>query len=995
MDQDTPYLPSLLDAIHQIVFLIDDRSRIIEQNRPAAMWAKKFFNRDVATGDILTSFLPAEINKFISDAFRDKEPDSKNEMGILESAESEEHWFEYTFTPVPSGSEDCRMWVVITDVTERKFAVDEVFKRERRFSSLVRELSDIIIILEEDGTIRYTSDSIQKVLEYQLTELTGSMLRELVHPSETVKFENLFSMAKKQGDHTFTTELRIRNRSGHWVYLEVAGINLLADEHVQGFVLTSRDITYRKQIETILDKINRQQEMILESIGEGIYGIDKDGFVTFVNPAAAVMIGKNEKEIIGSSYREVIKYVDNRKKPFSGINDFISLTLMSGEYYRSSDVYLSRDNGTATPVEIIVNPIIDNNDIKGAVIAFRDISEQKKSEEDLKSAKEDAEKANQAKSDFLANISHELRTPLNSIMGFLELLGRTDLNPIQKDYVHVADDSSRNLMDIINDILDISKIEKGKLELQPSPFSPLNEFERTTEMFSTSAGDKNIDYQVFIDPGLPGKITGDSLRINQVLINLIGNAFKFTGPGGRIYVEITREKADPGKCRILFSISDTGIGISRSKLKHIFKPFSQADSTVSRKYGGTGLGLAISSRYISMMNGELRVVSEFGRGSRFYFELEFPAEDMKSWLPLFDVQHLAVLNYDDEITLESLFTYCEKLRIEYHILTDADELTTFETGFLLVNTPGMLPGDLKDLLAAHKKMRVILCTGYRKDLDIKQTMKYSDTLIIKPLTASKLINSLQMRKEPELTESVKQGTEPSKKYRVLVAEDNKNNQKLISLMLNEIGCTSDIAENGNDALNRFTYKRYNMILMDINMPICDGIEATKKIRTTEKAENREPVPIIALTAKAIKDEWESLSSAGFNDYLTKPVSISDLHRVTSRIQTSGRQGKGMNETAERLGISEKDLRDLILDFIKNAEEYRIHLAPAVSNMDFPEIEYYAHKMKGASSSYEFQDLTYYLELLENGARGREDLDYQHLLQKIDDEINRIHSLYSL
>lgn len=495
--------------------------------------------------------------------------------------------------------------------------------------------------------------------------------------------------------------------------------------------------------------------------------------------------------------------------------------------------------------------------------------------------KKKAERANAAKSIFLANMSHEIRTPINGIIGFTDLLKNSKLKDEEKEYVDIIQKSTDNLLEIINNILDLSKIESQKIEIDEILFSPVEEFENSVDVYMPKAESKNINLSLFMDPDFDHYLLGDPTKIKEVLLNLISNAMKFTPENGQISVVITKQAtSDPDIEKIYFEVSDSGIGIDTKDMEEIFDAFSQADSTITRKFGGTGLGLTISSNYIALMGGKLEVESRVNTGSNFYFTLE-----LKKQKPLKTIYHNSFKHFHPLIikgkeAQNNLHTHVEKM-MDY--LSNNANITTIEK----LSDPSILEDinliiTQKDLISDDD---YALLTGL--NIPILNIVKTKDRALVKditdvglfgtyePLNITKMVKSLKTieNKSDFINNDIAEGSVVGRKskYKVLVAEDNEINQKLIQKILEHLNFDITIVANGLEAVKARKKGDYDLILMDIAMPVMDGVSATKEILAYEEREKLSHIPIVALTANALKGDREKFLNNGLDDYLPKPT----------------------------------------------------------------------------------------------------------------------------
>ena len=508
-------------------------------------------------------------------------------------------------------------------------------------------------------------------------------------------------------------------------------------------------------------------------------------------------------------------------------------------------------------------------------------------------ARKTAEESVKAKSLFLANMSHEIRTPLNGILGFLDLLKTTDVTLEQEEYISTIEKSAKNLLQIVNNILDVSKIESNKVSLENIEFKTMDELESALEVFATPCGQKEIEYVVDLDPTLPRKLRGDVLKIKEIFTNLINNAIKFTEAEGSVIVTIKNEGIipDTNKIKLYAEVKDTGIGMTEEQRRKVFEAFSQADVSVQRKYGGTGLGLTIVKNYIEMMGGEIDVESELNKGTKFYFTLSLEVLDKE---PKYQRNELrgktfCVLNTKKNTKRkEVLFRYLKYLGVETIAIEDIKEYNEIKK---TENIDGIIAlysetvrTKLKELEDINDNVLVVSSFAYKEEVE-----KISDITIWDPVFISKILTAIEHldksidKKERKSVGTVR--TDNGYAIKALIAEDNVINQKLLSTTLKNLGIESDIVDNGLKAFNKYTshYDKYDVIFMDVQMPIMDGIEATEQILEEEEENDIPHVAIIAVTANALKGDKERFLGAGMDDYISKPINKDELIKVIEKV----------------------------------------------------------------------------------------------------------------
>jgi len=658
--------------------------------------------------------------------------------------------------------------------------------------------------------------------------------------------------------------------------------------------------------------------------------------------------------------------------------------------------------------------------------------------EDAESAKDQAEAANKAKSEFLANMSHEIRTPMNAIIGIGDLMSGTKLNSKQTDYLDMLRSSSRSLLGLLNDILDFSKIEADQLDLEHIAFRLRGLVEEVADNFRGKSAEKQIEFIVDIDPAAPDGLFGDPLRLKQVLINLMSNAFKFTEQG-EIQLQVQVKQLTTDKAALIFVVRDSGIGIEPEVKNNLFMAFTQADTSVSRRYGGTGLGLSISQRLVQMMSGAaIEIESESGVGSTFRFEITFDlaeAPDRREWIVPAELKDMSVLivegNQSSRLSLERAMS---DFGLNYRSVGTAEDALTALGGAPSPKNFGLIILDLKlpgmNGFQAIRKIReipsfenipVILTSVYRaEELFDNDQAPAICAYLLKPVRRSALFDAMMeclgFEMQKRLVADVRTFASHFRGTRILLAEDNAANQMVASEILNNAGFSVEVAGSGTVAVEMCLREDYAAVLMDVQMPEMDGIEATVQIRRTLAADK---LPIIAMTANAMRGDRETCLAAGMNDYVSKPINSiellsalkkwipqtgpdtsvpesDDLQNQTQPAESPETEGPPASlpgidvaEGLRRLGVSWATFKKMLSEFKRSQPREVEQLREALDVQDFDRVRLKAHSLAGISGNIAAVALKEACKSLEKAAQLGDNKKIQSLWPELREEFERV------
>jgi PAS domain S-box-containing protein len=787
-----------------------------------------------------------------------------------------------------------------------------VAESEQRFLRVVHMVSEGITLSDESGFF--------EVFNPRMEELTGYLMKEANDASDFNRFlypsEDLYQQALGAQKQLLSTgqaqesETAIRTKSGETKIFLVSS-SLVPYKNHKMMLCVYRDITEHKRSDHALRINEKRLRLFFESIPlpTWVFDLESLQFIE-VNDTALQHYGYTKEEFLAMNVMDI--------RPAEDIPNLqAALEVIRTKESNTTHGRHRCKDGSIIEVQLSWHDLEYNNRHAVLMVA-QDITESKRSQEELQQAKEAVEIAYRVKNEFLANMSHEIRTPMNGIIGTIDLLCRTMLTPEQREYTETIRLSGDALLNVLNDILDFSKIESHEVELEEHPFRIETCIEEIFELYAIQADQKNIDLVYWIDEKVPQVVIVDSTRLRQVLVNLVSNAIKFTEQG-EIYIVVSQASEENGKIELIISVRDTGIGIPSDRLHRLFKPFSQVDSSSTRKYGGTGLGLAICSYAVDLLGGQIWVESTLAEGSTFRFTIHVsqyisdtrddnlcPPLIKKSKPETYEPKtQKKVLLIDDNSTcrrtLEDLlvewgFSVHSAATVEESLdhMRNGEQFDIVVAGQTLPDYSGV---QLREAFrSASGKMDiafVILASRTKRDQIIRPD-DGSLQVVLKPVRHRVFYNALAaLLKQSTVSFSSSSGVDaaPAKSVprtehqklppmSILIAEDNMINQKLIVRILKILGQEVDVTTNGKEALQAVHQKKYDIVLMDVQMPEMDGNEATQRIRSDVPNENQ-PV-IIAMTAHALQGDREKCLEAGMNDYMSKPILIDEVRRMVQK-----------------------------------------------------------------------------------------------------------------
>ncbi len=915
----------------------------------------------------------------------------------------------------------------IDDVTESKLAQDKLTESQQQLETITDSIPSTVYQLiwhsESKRRFSFLSSAATLTLGVQRKELLADfdVIASRFFRSEKDKIIGALSGTSHKSLQ-WVEEFRYKHPYGdvRWLQAGARGTRQADGAIVwNGYLM---DITQRKQIETELALSEAHFKALFDGAGIGIVNTDPKGCIIDGNEHFAQYIGLSIDEMKGRLFSELAHHED--RKALSQVISQFSALEVENDHLQCR--IIDRKEQTIW-VDINFTALLDEQQVSSLVITLADITQSKLLSDQLQQAKEVADAASQAKSDFLANMSHEIRTPMNAIIGMSQLCLQTELDPKQLNYLNKIERASKSLLGIINDILDFSKIEAGKLDIEFVPFQLDTLLEDLADMFSVKIAEKPLELIFSVAPNVPRKLKGDPLRLSQVLINLMNNAIKFTD-SGEIILAISLSSATDDIVKLTFSVRDTGIGMTQEQQAKLFESFSQADSSTTRKYGGTGLGLAISRQLVELMQGDIHVESEIGRGSCFYFELNFEVLQSPRLKLANELEGMPILVVDDNASAREIMqSSLQTMGFMVDVAKDGQQAVHLasEAKYRLILIDWKMP-ELDGIATAKAIMQKQLTTqGEQSPLILIVSAHASPSLmteieelglagfISKPISASRLLDGILAALGKEEGVPIRrQGAQVDanllqylKNKRVLLVEDNEMNQEVACEFLEQVGVQITLAGNGRIALEKLMLQHFDLVLMDCQMPVMDGYEATRQIRKLPELEN---LPIIAMTANAMMEDRDKCLQVGMNAHIAKPIEVSALYRVM--LQQLSIDVSSSELTAHEPHVDEimswpehTDLdvdrglalvqnsaslyRRILLRFAQGQRDFAHKVKEAMKEGRVQDAARFAHTLKGVAGNLSSSRLALLAHSLESQLEKEQ--AYQKELKQIDELVNNL------
>jgi PAS domain S-box-containing protein len=836
--------------------------------------------------------------------------------------------------------------------------ISELQRQKQYYESLLESSPSAIVTLDLDATVNTWNPAAERLFGYTRDEAIGQNVDELLASRGDMReeAEDMTRRGASEG-HVHVVTRRTR-KDGSLIDVDVVGAPIVVGGEQVGLYAIYSDVSD-------LQRQRRYYEALFELSPTAIATVDQNVNVTAWNAAAERLFGYSREEAVGRNLNDLVAHTDDLRAEGAELDRETEL----GEIRRITRRL--RKDGSLVDVDLRAAPMVIGGETVGLFCLYHDISE-------LQRARREAEAATEAKSAFLATMSHEIRTPMNAVIGMTELMLGTRLDPEQRSFADVIRTSGEALLSVINDILDFSKIEAGRLDLELHAFDLRECVESAMELVAPTASEKALDLAYLLAPAAPEALVGDAARLRQILLNLLNNAVKFTEQGEIVLTvdaePLAQDDESERRHRVHFSVRDTGIGIPPERIETLFESFTQLDASTTRRYGGTGLGLAISRRLAEAMGGSIWVESSAGEGSTFHFTID--AEEAPRPVRPYEAETVAALSgrrvliVDDNATNRHIArAYAESWGMVVRDTGSPGEALEwvrrgdpFDAAVLDMQMPEL------DGLALAREMRsyrdaerlpLILLTSLGRREEAAAEVLFAAHLT-KPIRPSQLYDALLdvlgvTGPAPVTVDADEaQPAEAPRGLSILVAEDNAVNQRLALLMLDKLGYRGDVVSNGAEALEALERQQYDVVLMDVQMPELDGLEATRRIHERWSSERPH---IIAVTAGAMREERDRCLAAGMDDYLSKPIRMEELSAALASLRPhSADSSEALALDASALGqlqatLGDEGTAEIVETFLSEGPQLFSKLRVAVENGDADALRRAAHTLKSNAATF--------------------------------------------
>jgi len=994
-------LQAFVDHLPSPVFLKDREGRVLVTNQAAAalyaMQPRELVGhtvRDLGPPDL------ADVIEARDQAVLESGEVHREEVTSLDD-DGEERAVLWVRFPIRDAGQVVGVGAVATDITEQRRLEREAREAADRTRLLLDSTSEGIYGIDLRGRFRFVNPAAAAAFGCTAEELIGRNAHDLVHhhrPDGEVRPSSdcLIHRTLVTGERVRVEHDVFFRKDGTRFPVRYSSEPLLIDDAVVGAVVVFADITERLEAERELLAFRS----IVEHTLDGVLFTSPDGSIHSANPAACAILRRTEDDLRRAGRDGIVDPTDERW--------VVALQERARHGHHRGEVRMRRGDGTTFTAEVATSLFRDERGEPRASVVFRDVSDRVAIIEERARAAAEAEEASRLKSEFLASMSHEIRTPMNAVIGMTTLLLDTALDDEQREYGESVLAAGEALLTIINDILDFSKIEAGRLELEDVEFDVGSTAEEVGEILSLEAHRKGVELLLDIDPDLPDGLCGDPARVRQVLMNLVGNAVKFTHDG-EVVVSLRGEEAQDDRLLIRVEVRDTGIGIDPDARDRLFESFTQADAATTRRYGGTGLGLAISRRLVQAMGGEIGVDSTPGLGSTFWFTLPLRIATDRVDRPATLVGVRVLIVDDMPGNLAILGNQLSSWGIEVLTAGDAPSALHAATsaaavgrGFDVVITDFLMPGidgleladAIRDTVAGAPPVIVLSSVGGREASRGRSTRSVA-RFLAKPPRRSQLFDAIVAALDGSPAATAPEGghrdrSRPGVGRRVLVVDDNPLNQRLATVVLEKAGYEVDVAADGRQAVAAVSASSYDAVLLDCEMPIMDGYAAAAEIRRRERGDRH--VPIIAVTASAMRGDAERAIESGMDAHVAKPIDRHRLLRTLAALTATDASGRAASDLlggargdrtdaavapmVDEAALAElhaldgtgEALRTLGGTFLVTTADAADELAAAVESRDVDAVRRVAHTLRGSAATFGLRALAALAEGIERAAR---------------------------